>query len=279
MQRERGVAKPHVAVVPVPTAPERLRQARRGRRDDSPGLVVGQRAQHKQRAMHLHRVDAWGLRRRARRPSQPPFGGGGNVLRRRPPRGNGQVRREPGHREVDGLPVTHADPPTMPIVDRVQRWASADDPIGACDGDDGTRALFVALPHPGNRLAVVEADHQVLREFDCAADPANAPNDVGVSVADGHQVNDLRHACRCDPACDEREGAVDIGPGRLARLRTRRKLPAAVILGAEQGTEHRRRVETRETQPVDAAIAADERSGATITDQGIILDAKSHDAV
>ena len=66
VERERRVAQPAVAVVPVPLAADPLRQRRRRRSDDAAGRRVGERLQHDQRTH---------ARRRARRPRsvQPPI--------------------------------------------------------------------------------------------------------------------------------------------------------------------------------------------------------------
>ena len=52
VERERGVADPRVAVVPVATAAELLGEARRGRRDDPAGGPEGEQLQRERRAVH-----------------------------------------------------------------------------------------------------------------------------------------------------------------------------------------------------------------------------------
>ena len=52
-QRERRVAHPAVAVVPVALAARRLRQRRRQRRDHRPGRRVGQALEHERRALQV----------------------------------------------------------------------------------------------------------------------------------------------------------------------------------------------------------------------------------
>src|SRR4030095_12130641 len=54
-------------------------------------------------------------------------------------------------------------------------------------------------------------------------------------------------------------------------------LPEAVVLGPEQGGEARRCIETRQAEPVDRSVRADQGDGVGVTDQRVVLDAQSHE--
>ena len=69
----------------------------------------------------------------------------------------------------------------------------------------------------------------------------------------------------------ERVAAV-AAPGRV-ELALRLDRPVPVLGVAEQRREDRSRVEARQAEPVDAAVAADERGGLEIADQSVVLDA------
>jgi hypothetical protein len=51
-----------------------------------------------------------------------------------------------------------------------------------------------------------------------------------------------------------------------------------VVHRAEERAEHRRRVVARHAEPVDAAVAADERARVTVADQRVVFDRPGHDA-
>ena len=76
----------------------------------------------------------------------------------------------------------------------------------------------------------------------------------------------------------QNQAVAAIAPGRAERraflsLYGRRDQPAAMFRGAQKGGEAGIRIETRHAQPVDRAVAADQRRGAAIADHGIIFDA------
>ena len=52
--------------------------------------------------------------------------------------------------------------------------------------------------------------------------------------------------------------------------------PGAVVLGPEQRREARGRVEPRQAEPVDRSVLADQRRGAQVADDAVILDRQRH---
>ncbi|OUD96467.1 hypothetical protein CMMCAS03_00465 [Clavibacter michiganensis subsp. michiganensis] len=274
LQGERRVAEPHVAVVPVAGPAELLGEARGRRRDDAAGVLVRQRAEHEQRPADRGLVRAGVLDGAG--PRLPPLGrvleGGVHVERRR----LAAVRRVPGEREVDGLAGRHLERDAVVVVRGRELGAAHDDGVGAGHGDEA-RVVAVELADPGERGRVAEAQAQVALHADCAADPADAPHDVRPAVAHRHEVGDLDGALGRLPPGPEHEGVAEVrahGDGGIGR--GGRELPRAVLLGAEERTEHGRGVEAGEAQPVDGSVAGDQRSRVAVPDECVVLDAHGH---
>ena len=68
---------------------------------------------------------------------------------------------------------------------------------------------------------------------------------------------------------------VEVAAGRGV-LADRAELPAAVVLGAEEGREAGGGVEARQAQPVDRPVPADQRRGVPVADQRVVLDGQGH---
>src|SRR5262249_31537506 len=56
----------------------------------------------------------------------------------------------------------------------------------------------------------------------------------------------------------------------------RRDLPAAMLIGAEQGGEAGIGIEPRPAQPIDRAVARHQRSRLTVADQRVVFNARWH---
>ena len=68
------------------------------------------------------------------------------------------------------------------------------------------------------------------------------------------------------------ERAFAVPPLGVGHLAVRREQPAAVPLVAEQRREAGVRVEAGQAEPVDRAVAADERSRLQVADQAVVLE-------
>ena len=140
--------------------------------------------------------------------------------------------------------------------------------VRAGDGDP----RVVDAPHPGHDRAVVEPDHELGAHRHLAVEPLDDADDVGRLAARRHEV-DRPHRARVrleDRLEDQR--VVAVAARRAADLVPGREQPAAVIGRAEQRREARARVEAREAAPVDRPVAADERGGLQVADEGVVLD-------
>src|SRR5262249_31394370 len=73
----------------------------------------------------------------------------------------------------------------------------------------------------------------------------------------------------------ENEGVWAIAPGDAKRL-ARRDLPMTVLACAKQGGKTRIGIEARPAQPVDRAIARDQRRRLAIANQAVVFDAGWH---
>ena len=81
------------------------------------------------------------------------------------------------------------------------------------------------------------------------------------------------------PACfskllgTEEHGFWQLAPDRPVRC----QLPETVFLGAEQLAETGGRIKPRWAEPVDTAVAPDQRCAAQVTEQRIVLDRLGHE--
>ena len=178
-QRQRGVAQPAVAVVPVARAAELLRQRRRGRRDDAAGGRVGQRLERDQRAHHG--LVPFAVRLRRARPLAPERLG----VRRATHPDRSASRRRPMRRRrsvsTNGTvsPAATSNSPTVVQVLAVQRHRRAQhDHVRS--GDRAQRAV-VEPADPRHDRAVVEAEHQLHAHPHASALAAHQADDVGVA--------------------------------------------------------------------------------------------------
>ena len=145
LDRQRGVAQPAVAVVPVALAAEVLGQRRRRGGHDAAGLLVGHQAQGEQRA-----PDDVGVRHVGVAAARPLALVGDRLLDRWVGARRGAlVRRDPGHREgqrLAGLDVELVDVAVL-VPDR-EAGAAQDELVRARDRGDRPLAPDVALPAP-----------------------------------------------------------------------------------------------------------------------------------
>ena len=92
----------------------------------------------------------------------------------------------------------------------------------------------------------------------------------------GQRVDDRRDAGLGAERRFEHEGLGPIPPSRLVLAdRPDREVARGVV---EDPAEHRRAVETWEAQPVDRAVAADERGGTAVGEQRVVGDRRIHAA-
>ena len=181
-----------------------------------------------------------------------------------------EVRREPGQHERnplarlrrelgDGAHVLAAD------VDR----RSEGDRVRAGDRDPG---VVLEPAHPGDDRAVVEAEHELHPHRHAPLEPLDDPDDVGSVAARRHEVGHADAAVLGVEVELVHERVLAVAALDALDLAVGREQPAAVALVPEQGGEARARVEAREAEPVDRAVAPDERRGLQVADQPVVLD-------
>src|SRR5205807_6467285 len=107
--------------------------------------------------------------------------------------------------------------------------------VGAGDGD----APVVDSPHPRDRRAVVEADHELRAHLDLSAQPLDYADDVGRYATRRHEVDQTHGAAIRLPLGLEHERARPVATAGLPGVAPRRDDPAAVLLGPEQGCKAR----------------------------------------
>ncbi len=193
LERERRVAQPAVAVVPVALAAEVLRQRRRRRRHDPAGLPVAEHPQDEQRPGHRLGVRALVAAPRPPLPAERQclLDATVDLERRRHRVVAAEPRRGEGER-LAGADVELVDVPA--VVGVGEPVTAQDEHVGAGDGRDdrvvGALAVVLAPGHPGPGRAVAEADDPLVRHPDRARDSLDPAQQVGAAVGERHDVGD-----------------------------------------------------------------------------------------
>src|SRR6266702_1113363 len=138
-------------------------------------------------------------------------------------------------------------------------------------GDRQQRSVLAAA-HPGNVYAEAKADHELHPHLDLATDAADQSHDIGRLAARRHEVDQRDGAGLCLKARFEDEGIAEIAARRTGDVLGGRNQPAAVLARAEDGGKAGVGIEGRPAQPVDRAVAPDQRRGLAVTDQRVVLD-------
>ena len=267
VQRERRVAHPAIAVVPVARTadPFGKRGGRRG--DDPPGRCVDEALERDARAHHG--VAPAAVVRALRAPCIP------------------LVLHHVEHRKwIDGQ------------WPRLVRWKERDHErhaLAACHREIRDRAEILAVridarthlrrertgrgeqrpvhaAHPRNHTAVAEAQHELHAHRHPATQPRHDAHDIRALVPRRHEVGDADRAGGRLELRFQDQRAVAI-PSRCPAHRPRgRQQPATLLRRAQQRAEARGVVEARHAEPVDRAVAAHERGGAQIADRRVVLD-------
>jgi hypothetical protein len=163
---------------------------------------------------------------------------------------------------VRGVPGEH-ERDLVALVELELRDGRQAAPAGRAAGDQVDRvrsggrghAAVVGAPHPRHRTAEVEAQDELHPHGDAALQAAHDAHDVGRLVADRHRVDDLQHAAVGVEVGLEHERSLAVAPLGLADVSGGREQPAPVRLVAEQRGEAGGRVEARQAEPVDRAVA------------------------
>jgi hypothetical protein len=133
----------------------------------------------------------------------------------------------------------------------------------------------IETAHRRDDPPVAEPDHDLGANGDATRDPLDNPDDGRRLAARGHEVDDTNPPLARLPLRLEHQRSVSIPALRLALLR-RRDDPATVLAVTQQRCESGVGVETRDTAPVDRALAVDERRRLQVGQERVILDPSPH---
>ena len=288
-ERERGVADPGVAVVPVALAARRLRQRGGGGGDHRAGRRVGEALERERAALQIAAPRVVG-ELAAVEPVLPVVGGPDEpavgVLERARRRVVG-----PGQRAEHLLALLHQVPrgdaraldAEVEVAHQVQLEV-----VVALDGHVVVVAAGVVPVAAGP--AVVERRLAHERELHLAVDAADGAEQDVVGVVVGRRAAmrvravvavvpraDQQRVADDDPAAlgapagleDHRAGQVAAG-GR--HVHARGAEPELAGVAVEQRSEHARGVHPRQAHPLDAAARGDERGGLAVRQEGVVGD-------
>ena len=269
-QRERGVAQPAVAVVPVAHAAELLGQRGRRRGDDPAGRRVGERLERDQRADDC--LAPLALVGAAVRPSRRH-----HVVRvAAAPLGVDRVRRRGS---CDGYQVrtngTRSPSRTVNSADRAHVLAADARPACAARARPGRRSRC------GRRRSA--ATHGTIgrsRSGSRAPSPSSTsprrPSTMrtrsGASPRGGMKSITRTAPSSVSNSVSSTSVSRAVAAARLAQASSAARAASGRARRAEQRGEAGAGVEAREAEPVDRAVAADERRGLAVADQRVVLD-------
>ncbi|MCY1417433.1 hypothetical protein D9M71_329680 [compost metagenome] len=265
------VAQPTEAVVPIALATHTLRQRRGDGSDNTAGGGVGHGLEGEQRPTHQGGI--WPYLRAAVGEGLPLLTGvcQGVV--------DVAVRL---HRQVRGL-VTQAEDLALARADAKAaagvvvaglrgHGAAQDQPVRAGDGTEGQ---WVKPFHPGHAAAVVEAHDQVHFEMGFASQAFDDAHHR-IDFAQGHEVEHPGTTAGGDPGGFQHQGVAQVLAAAVRYRVARGQAPAAIFFVAQQGREHGGGVEAWQAQPVQRAIATDQRRTAAVAQQGVVFDVGRH---
>lgn len=274
-QRDRRVAQPAVAVVPVAVAADLLGQRRGGRGDDPAGRLVGERLQRDQRTAHGGRIATAHLA--AARPFEPVVLGAREhrqrIARGRQPQMRGRIAERERHALV-GADREFRE--RMQVLAGERHGRAQHDRVGA--GDRLHPVFARELRDPRDREAVVEAQHEFHPHLHRAAPADDDAHELGPAVAGRHEVDDGHGAVRAFVIGFENQRVAAIAACRMRNrdVGGRRDQPATVLGCADERREAGARVEPGPAQPVDGAVFCDQRGRVAVADEGIVFDQGGH---
>ena len=136
--------------------------------------------------------------------------------------------------------------------------------------------LIVEPRDPRHGRAIAETQHQLGVHLHLAALAHHPAHDMRAVDARRHEIDQRRRAVGGFEARFQDQRVGPVAARNTRRLAFRRDKPAPVLVRAQQRGKAGIGIEPRPAQPVDRAVAADQRRCAQIADQGIVFDARGH---
>ena len=129
---------------------------------------------------------------------------------------------------------------------------------------------------PGHDGTVIESDPELHAQTDPAAQALDNAHDIPALAREGHEVDDANASFLGVEFGFEHEAVAAVPAPYPARSGDGSQQPASVLRPAEKCGETGPRVESRQAEPIDGAVAADQRGRVAIADQGVVLDRQRH---
>ena len=233
-----------------------------------PGARIGQRLQRDERAIN-------GVRPRTGNfalggPVQPELFGGAELIERILRRGGRQMRRRISQGEwygFSGIDGKFADGFEIFAAQR-HCGGSQQHHIGS---RDGSARSIVEPHHPRHRGSIAEPDHQFGSHGDTAALANDQAHDTGACLMSRHEVDERRGPFSILEARLQDQRVGPISPCYLGRAVLRGNQPAAMFRRAKERRETGVRIKPRPAQPINGAIATDQRGCLAVADDRVVF--------
>jgi hypothetical protein len=130
--------------------------------------------------------------------------------------------------------------------------------------------------NPGHNGAVFETHDELCVHRDGAAYTPHNPHEVRYSITVRHEVDHAGSACFSFKTGFKNQRIAAITSCRASSACNRCDQPSAVSRFAKQSSETGRAVEPGQAEPINRAVAADQRQGFAIADDCIIFNTTGH---
>ena len=148
------------------------------------------------------------------------------------------------------------------------------DHVGARNGAQGS--VFKSRD-PGNNNPIAKSQDEIEMESDTAALTDNQAHDGRITAERTHEINERHNASVGFESGLQDQCSRAIPSADARRLILRRNQPPTVLTCSEERGETCVRIKSRPAQPIDRSVHGDQRRRPAITDQCVVLDARTHD--
>jgi hypothetical protein len=138
-----------------------------------------------------------------------------------------------------------------------------------------TQRAIIKPRDPGNGRAVIEPDDDLAAHAYPTFEPDDETNDVTTVAFRRHEVDQENASLACLESRLQDQSVASIS-SRCLRSFFGRDQPTTILRIAKQRGKARIGIKSRQAQPIDRAVSADESGRLAIPYQGVVFDRKRH---